>query len=131
MTWRQVKMTFIPKLGKSDYTGAKAYRRTCLSSFLLKTMEKLMVRHIGDSVLKKHPLHQNQHAYQIGKSTETVLHNVVTRIERLTKFKKISLGAFLDIVGVFYGTSFDVITQAVNKVMKFQVPYNAVDFLTG
>jgi hypothetical protein len=62
MTWRQVKVTFIPKPGKLDYTEAKAYHLINLSSFLLKTMEKLVDRHIRDGVLTIHPLHQNQHA---------------------------------------------------------------------
>jgi hypothetical protein len=79
--WRQVKVTFIPKPGKHDYTAAEAYRPISLSSFLLKTMEKLIDRYIRDGALKIHPLHRNQHACQLGKSTETALHNVVTRIK--------------------------------------------------
>jgi hypothetical protein len=75
--WRQVKVTFIPDPGKLDYTKVKDYRPISLSSFLLKTMEKLVERHIRDDSLRKYPLHHNQHAYQTGKSTETALHNVV------------------------------------------------------
>jgi hypothetical protein len=33
--WRQVRVTFIPKPGKPDYTEAKAYRAISLSSFYL------------------------------------------------------------------------------------------------
>jgi hypothetical protein len=57
MAWMQVKMTFIPKPGKSDYTEAKAYCPLSLSSFLLKMMEKLEDRHIRDGVLKERPVH--------------------------------------------------------------------------
>jgi hypothetical protein len=74
-------VTFITNPGKLDYTEAKAYRSISLSSFLFKTMEKLVERHIRDGSLREYPLHHNQHAYQTGKSTETALHNVVTRIE--------------------------------------------------
>jgi hypothetical protein len=70
MAWREVKVMFIPKPGKSDYTEAKAYSPISLLSFLLKTMAKFVDRHIRDDVLKEHPIHQNQHAYQTGKSTE-------------------------------------------------------------
>lgn len=56
-----------------------------------------MDRHVRDGVLKEYPLHKNQRAYQIGKSTETALHNVVTCIESATEYKEIALGAFLDI----------------------------------
>jgi hypothetical protein len=81
IAWRQVKVTFFPKPGKLDYTEAKAYRPISLSSFLLKTMEKLVDRHIRDGALRVYSLHRNQHAYQRGKSTETALHNVVTHAE--------------------------------------------------
>jgi hypothetical protein len=68
------------------------------------------------SALKIHPLHLNQHAYQIGKSsTESALHNVVTRIEGAIEHKDIGLGAFLDIEGAFDRTSFNVIKQAVER----------------
>jgi hypothetical protein len=52
MAWRQVKVIFIPKPGKLDYTEVKAYRPIGLSSFLLKTMEKLVDRHIRDCALR-------------------------------------------------------------------------------
>jgi hypothetical protein len=40
--WRLVKVTFIPKPGKLDYTETTVYRPINLSSFLLRTMEKLV-----------------------------------------------------------------------------------------
>jgi hypothetical protein len=49
--------------------------------------------------LRIRPLHRNQHAYQIGKSSETPLRNVVTRIEYAIEHKDIALEAFLDIEG--------------------------------
>jgi hypothetical protein len=110
--WRQVKVTFIPKPRKLDYTVAKAYRPISLSSVLLKAMEKLVDRHIRDGALKEYSLHRNQHAYQIGKSTETALHNVVTCIENAIKNKDIALDAFLDIEGAFDKTSLNTKKQA-------------------
>jgi hypothetical protein len=61
--WRQVKMTFIPKPWKLDYIETKAHCPFSLSSFLFKTMEKLVDWHIRDSALKEYLLHRNQHAY--------------------------------------------------------------------
>jgi hypothetical protein len=113
--WRQVKVTFIPKPRKLDYTEAKAYCPISLSSFLLKTMEKLVARHIRDGALRIHPLRRNQHAYQISKPTETALHNVVTRIEYAIEHKDIALGAFLDRGGAFDRTSFDTIKPAAER----------------
>jgi hypothetical protein len=46
ITWKQVKVTFNPKPWKYDYTEDIAYRHISLSSFLLKTMTKLLERHI-------------------------------------------------------------------------------------
>jgi hypothetical protein len=44
--------------GESDiYTEARAYCN-CVSSFLLKMIEKLVERHIRDGILKEHPLHE-------------------------------------------------------------------------
>jgi hypothetical protein len=48
---------FIPKPRKPDYTEAKDYHLISLLSFLLKTMEKLVDRHIRDGALKEYPLH--------------------------------------------------------------------------
>jgi hypothetical protein len=78
-------------------------------------MKKLVERHIRNGALKIHPLHRNQYAYQIGKSTETALHDVVTCIENAIEHKDIALGAFLDIKGAFDRTSFDTIKQAAER----------------
>jgi hypothetical protein len=82
--WRQVKVT-------SQYPGKLIIPRLSLvvlsacRFFLLKTMEELVYRKIGDGALKKYPLHRNQHAYQIGKSTETSFYKVASRIESITE----------------------------------------------
>jgi hypothetical protein len=55
--WRQVKVTFITKRRKANYTEAKAYHPISLSSLMLKTMEKLVDRHIRDEILGLCPLH--------------------------------------------------------------------------
>jgi hypothetical protein len=78
-------------------------------------MEKLVDWHIRDGAVGVHLLHQNQHAYQTGKSTETTLHNVVTHIEYAIEHKDIALGAFLDVEGAFERTSFDTIKQAAES----------------
>jgi hypothetical protein len=98
MACREVRVTFISKPRKSDYTKAKAYCLISLLSFLLKMMEKLVDRHIRDGVLKEYLLHQNQHAYQTVKSTnKTALHNVVTCTKSATEYKELALRTFLDI----------------------------------
>jgi hypothetical protein len=68
---------------------------------MLKTMEKLVDRHIRDEILGLHPLHRYQFAYQPGKFTETALHHVITHTEEAVENSDVTLGAFLDIEGAF------------------------------
>lgn len=103
--WKRSRAVFIPKPGRPSYSVPKAYRPICLSSFLLKTMEKILDRHLRNVVLKFSPLHPNQHAYQTGKSCETALHQLVGRIEKSITHHEIALAAFLDIEGAFDNTS--------------------------
>jgi hypothetical protein len=41
-TWRQVKVVLIPKPSRDSCSGPKDYRPISLTSFLLKTMERLI-----------------------------------------------------------------------------------------
>jgi len=84
-------------------------------SFILKTLEKLLDRHIRDGVLVERPLHQNQFAYRTGMSTETALFQVVHRLEKSLNHKETALGAFLDIEGAFDNTSFNAIITAARE----------------
>jgi hypothetical protein len=79
--WRKVKVVFIPKSGRNSYSGPREFRPISLTSFLLKTMDKLVDRYLRDEALAQVPLHPNQHAYQAGKWVETELHHLVIRVE--------------------------------------------------
>jgi hypothetical protein len=72
MSWRHIKVVFIPKPGKLLFQ-VKSLRPISLMSFVLKTLEKLLNRHIRGSALVEKPLHRNQFAYRAGMSTETAL----------------------------------------------------------
>jgi ribonuclease HI len=111
--WRQVKAIFIPKPGKSDYSNAKAFRPISLTSFLLKTLEKLCERELRDNTLRINPLHKMQHAFRPGYSTESALHGVVTRLEETLDSKEFALAVFLDIEGAFDKTTFQSVDNAL------------------
>lgn len=113
--WRKVKVVFIPKPGRDTYAQAKSFRPISLTSFLLKTLEKLIDRHIRDDVLSIKPLHRNQYAYQAGKSCELAIHELTHRIERALDSRETAIGTFLDIEGAFDNTSFDSISRAVKR----------------
>jgi len=104
-------VTFIPKPGKANYTEAEAYHPFCQVYFMLKTVEKLVDRHIRDEILGLCPLHCYQFAYQPGESMETTLHHVITLIKEAVEHREVTLGAFQDIKGAFDSTSFDIITK--------------------
>jgi hypothetical protein len=82
---------------------------------MLKTMEKLVDRHIRDEIMRLLHLHQYQFAYQPGKSTETALHHVITHIEEAVVNREVTLGAFLDIERAFDSTSHSIITEAAKR----------------
>jgi hypothetical protein len=68
-------VVFIPKPGKS-LSQVKSLPPISLMSFILKTLEKLIDRHIRGGVLVDKPLHRNRSAYKAGMSTETALFHV-------------------------------------------------------
>lgn len=131
--WETVKVIFIPKPGKPSHFEANDYRPINLTSFVLKTLERLVDFYIRDEILPNHPLRPNQDAYQTGKSTETALHNsrsclgvclgvtggmrsthnIVTRVENMLENGMVALGCFMDIQGAFDNTAFDVIQKAL------------------
>jgi Reverse transcriptase (RNA-dependent DNA polymerase) len=103
-------LIFIPKPGRESYELAKSFRPISLTLFLLEMLERLVEQSIRDGPLKKYSLQESQHAYQKGKSAETALHDLVSRVEGALKQKIFAMGSFLDMEGAFYNTSF----QAMN-----------------
>ena len=114
-SWRRVRVVFIPKPGRINYEEAKDFRPISLSCFLLKAVEKMVDAYIRCEVLMTTPLHPNQHAYRTAMSTETALHNLVSRLERGIHSKEIALSVFLDIEGAFNYTTFDSISEAARS----------------
>ncbi|KAL1447090.1 hypothetical protein WDU94_000567 [Cyamophila willieti] len=113
--WKSAEVICIPKPGRTSYAEAKAYRPITLSSFILKTLEKLVDKYVRENFLVERPLHMNQHAYQAGKSCESALHHLVAKIENTIIHKEAALAAFLDIEGAFDNTSFESMVQAARR----------------
>lgn len=112
--WKMARVVFIPKPGKNPL-DPKAYRPITLSSFILKALEKLMGLHVQQNFLKERPLHINQHAYRVGKSCDSALHQLVSRIEEAIEHKEVALGTFLDIEGAFNNTTYDAMLKAAER----------------
>ena len=54
--WRTARVVFLPKPGRIDYTQVKAFRPISLTSFFIKTVERLIDRYIRDVTLVRSPL---------------------------------------------------------------------------
>lgn len=114
--WQEVKVVFIPKPGKDDYTSPKSFRPISLTSTLLKGLERLVDRHMKDFIDTTSGIHKSQHAYQQGKSTDTALHEVVSDVEDTFVKKEFAVGAFMDIAGAFDNLLFDAVTKSAEKL---------------
>ena len=114
--WKEVKVTFIPKPGKDDYTSPKSFRPISLTSTMLKGMERIMDRHMKEVMNENSNIHKSQHAFQQGKSTETALHEIVSLAEDALTKKEYVVVTFMDIAGAFDNISFDAINESVSKL---------------
>jgi hypothetical protein len=114
MNWGHIRVVFTSKPGK-PLSQVKSLRPISLISFILKTLEKLLDRHIRDGVLVEKPLHQNQYAYRAGMSTEATLFEVVQRLEKFLSHEQMAFGAFLDIEGAFDNTFFNAVVTAARE----------------
>lgn len=115
MSWRKVKVVFIPKLGKLGHSVAKDFRPISLTSFLLKTLERLLDIHIRAFFNEKN-ISKSQHAYMKGRSVETALHKVLGYAEKAIHHKQMALTSFLDIEGAFNNVTIDSIKDSLEKL---------------
>lgn len=113
--WREVKVVFIPKAGKTNHWTPKDYRPISLSSFVLKIMEKILDLHIR-SIFNRDIICETQHAYVKGKSVDTALHDLVGRIESSLHYGQYTLAAFLDIEGAFNNVKLSAIVDSLVKL---------------
>ena len=79
--WQSTRVAFIPKAGKASYVSPKDFRPISLTSFLLKCTERLVDKFIRYKVVSAKPLSSDQHACQVGLSTETALFKVKQLIQ--------------------------------------------------
>ena len=101
--WLEIKVVFIPKAGKKNYSEPRAYRPISLMNFMFKIIEKIRLWDIEEHVLQKNPLHNAQYGFRKGRSADTALTSLVGRIEKGFISKKLgySMVLFLDIEGAY------------------------------
>jgi ribonuclease HI len=113
--FRGVKVVFIPKPGKVDYTSVKSFRPISISSFILKTLEKIIDNFIFNGSIRRCFFSSNQHAYIPGRSTETALAALVSKVGEALEKQEWMLGLFFDIEGAFDNASHQKIESALSS----------------
>ncbi|KAL7726508.1 hypothetical protein ACLKA6_001130 [Drosophila palustris] len=71
--WKYSKVVFIPKAGKASHITAKDFRPISLTSFLLKTFERILSLHLR-AIIPCDLISNSQHAYR--KDIEGAFNNV-------------------------------------------------------
>ena len=69
--WKEAKLIFIPKPGKSSYKIAKSWRPISLTNYLIKALEKLCVWE-SDKALQSNPVHTRRHGFRADRNTVTL-----------------------------------------------------------
>ena len=110
-TWRDVKVIFLAKPGKPDYTSRRAFRPISLMFVLFKTLERLVLWKIEEENLSHHPMHRLQFGFKKGCSTEQALSKAVNIIEKGVHQGQYVLGVFCDIAGAFDNVKLESITN--------------------
>ena len=102
--WKEAKLIFIPKPGKSSYKVAKSWRPISLTNYLIKALEKLCVWE-SDKALQTNPVHTRQHGFRADRNTVTAISEVTDFIEQNIFFNKHVLAVSLDIQACLLYTS--------------------------
>ena len=113
--WRKVLVTYIPKAGKRSSNQPRSFRPISLSSFLQKTMERILENYIKENIISRYPLHENQFAYQQGKSTTSAIQCLTNKIKKTMENSEIALVASVDIEGAFDNVSYEAMQTALEK----------------
>ena len=113
--WRQAMVVFLPKPGQSSMPVAKKFRPIVLSNFPLKTLERVITWRMEHLLDKYYPIHEKQHGFSKGKSTESAISNTVDYIERCLFRNKTCIGVFLDISSAYDSINIDHIRNALYK----------------
>lgn len=111
--WRNSKVIFLPKNGKDDYSNVRAFRPITLTSFLFKTLEKVVLWEIEQTVLTADPVSKHQHAFKKGYSCDSALSEFVDDIESSILRGHLALSVSLDIEGAFDNISHEAAVSAM------------------
>ncbi len=114
-TWKTARVIFIPKPNKPDQSDPFSYRPIALSSFVLKTLDRLILWHLDDTVLNDHPLHPMQFGFQHNRGTDNAISALLDHVEINKNRRADTLAVFMDIKGAFDKSSFPSLTDGLSR----------------
>ena len=112
--WQQSSVVFLPKPGKPNYILGKYFRPIVLSNNVLKGLERIFTWRV-DSLLPYYPIHDRQHGFTKGRSTESAISNTVDYIEKCLFRRQFCIGVFLDISSAYDSISIQHIRESLYK----------------
>ena len=112
--WQQSSVVFLPKPGKPNYVLGKYFRPIVLSNNFLKGLERIFTWRM-DALLQYYPIHERQHGFTKGRSTESAISNTVDYIERCLFRRQYCIGVFLDISSAYDSISIQHIRESLYK----------------
>ena len=112
--WQQSLVVFLPKPGKPNYVLGKYFRPIVLSNNILKGLERIFTWRMDD-LLPYYPIHDRQHGFTKGRSTESAISNTVDYIERCLFRRQHCIGVFLDISSAYDSINIQHIRESLYK----------------
>ena len=94
---------------------ANAWRPISLTSFLLKTLERMVDWYIRTPNLIRRLRYNNQFAYIAGVSTESAIHQIVARAEVALRSNQYAIAVFVDIKGAFSDATIRSIENGLSR----------------
>ena len=124
--WRETRVVFIPKVGKTTFSEPKNLRPITLASFVIKVLQKVIQIRLRETTLAA-PL-KKQHAYTRGRSTDSALMNFVHKVEKGLLQKQFAVVTLIDISGAFDSITF---ANLKNQMKKRGIDPEIVDWYLG
>ena len=124
--FKLVRVIYIPKPGRPDYSVAKAHRPISLMNFIMKIMEKFLLWHHEDTILLREPLENEQHGFMKAKSCDSAITTVVSHAEHAMIRNEFCVLALLDVEGAFDNATYE---SMLNPLKAKGTPENFVSWI--
>jgi len=130
--WKEANVIFLPKPAKTDYADPRSFRPITLSSFILKTLERLVLWHVNRTTLQTAPLSKAQTGLRRGHSTDLALSRLTLHLEQARSTRQTVTGLFMDIKGAFDNVPYrDLIDILRSKGLPEDIVYWYSQMLTS